>query len=315
MANTPGESAQGAEPTQRTHELEPQLLADIGNLSMRARVVADSALAGMHRSRHHGSSVEFAEHKEYSPGDNIRHLDWRAFARFDRDYIKRFEDEANLRALTVIDQSGSMAYPESPDRLSKLSYSTTCAGALAYVLARQGDAVGVATFSTSLKIKVPSRARRGHLQEVLSNLESLKAKGETKLDKALDALSEGLTRRSIVVIFSDLLDGGLRALKAIARLRARKHDVVLFHVLDPDELDFPFEDSTLFRSMEDDREIQIDARAIRDAYLQEIERFTQDAETACRSARVEYHLMRTDQAPGPAIARFLARRSGLRGAR
>ena len=295
-------------------ELDPRVLSEIGHLAFRARTVADSALAGMHRSRHHGTSVEFAEHKEYSPGDNVRHLDWRAFARFDRDYIKRFEDEANLRALLVVDSSGSMGYPAGKDasRLTKLEYATTCAGAMAYVLARQGDAVGLATFSDRLDLKVPSKARRGHLQEILTNLEALVPEGPSGLAAALDRLSEGLTRRSIVAVFSDLLDGGLAALPGMARLRARKHDVVLFHTLDPDELDFPFEDSTEFLSMEDDRRVQIDARAIRDAYNKELARFLAEAEAGARSARVEYVLARTDAAPGQLVARFLARRMSAR---
>lgn len=297
----------------RAAEVSPKLLAEIGNLTFKARVVAESALAGMHRSRHHGTSVEFAEHKEYSPGDNIRHLDWRAFARFDRDYIKRYEDEANLRALVVIDSSGSMGYPKVPvDRPSKLGYATACAGALAYVLARQGDAVGLATFADKLEIQVPSRARRGHLQEILSTLEGLEAKGPSRLKVALDALSEGLNRRTIVLVLSDLLDGGVDSLAAMGRLRARKHDVALFHILDRDELEFPFEDSTLFVSMEDDRQVQIDARAIRKAYLEEVARFTKDAETKCRSARVEYQLARTDRAPGQLLGQFLARRLSAR---
>jgi uncharacterized protein (DUF58 family) len=293
-------------------EIAPEVLADIGSLAMRARIVADSALAGMHRSRHHGTSVEFAEHKEYSPGDNIRHLDWRAYARFDRDYIKKFEDESNLRALVLVDSSGSMGYPETAQRLTKLRYATTCAGAIAYVLARQGDAAGVATFADKLAIQVPSRARRGHLQEILRVLESLESGGRSNLLQALDSLSEGLSRRSIVVVFSDLLDGGLDALAAMARLRARRHDVVLFHVMDPDELDFPFEDTTLFESMEDDRKVQIDARAIREAYLQELSRFLERAETTCRSSRIEYLLARTDGSPGKLIAGFLARRLSMR---
>lgn len=296
-------------------EIDPSVLAEVGSLPLRARIVADSALTGAHRSRHHGSSVEFAEHKEYSPGDNVRHLDWRAYARLDRDYIKRFEDEASLRALCVIDVSGSMGYPTKEDgqRLSKLQYATTCAGALAFVLARQGDAVGVGRFGPRLQIDVPARARRGHLQEVLSTLEGLESGGTTALRGALDTLSEGLNRRNIVLVFTDLLDGGLEGLEAIARLRARKHDVVVFHTLDPDELEFPFEDSTVFHSMEDSREVQVDARAIRNAYLEEMRRFREQAEVACRSARVEYQLLRTDTPPGALVAGFLARRNRMRG--
>lgn len=307
MAQDKDNAPEGRAP--KAQELPPEILSDIGNLTLRARTVADSALAGMHRSRHHGTSVEFAEHKEYSPGDNVRHLDWRAFARFDRDYIKRFEDESNLRALMVVDSSGSMGYPsDDRGRLTKLEYASTCAGALAYVLARQGDAVGLATFTDRLSMLVPSKARRGHLQEILSNLEALRPEGPSQLAVALDRLSEGLNRRSIVVIFSDLFDGGLDALPGMARLRARRHDVALFHTLDPDELDFPFEDSTEFLSMEDDQRVQIDARAIREAYMQELSRFLQKAEAGARSARVEYQRVRTDQPAGQLVARFLARR-------
>jgi uncharacterized protein (DUF58 family) len=302
-------------PRRPVHEIDPRVLAEIGSLAFRARIVADSANAGQHRSRHHGTSVEFAEHKEYSPGDNLRMLDWRAFARFDRDYIKRFEDESNLRSLFVVDSSASMGYPDNAramKRLTKLEYAATCAGALAYVLARQGDAVGLATYSDRLNIAVPSRARRGHLQEILATLESLKPRGPSALVRALDALSEGLPRRTVVLILSDLLDGGIEALEAIKRLRARKHDVVLFHVLDPDEIEFPFEDTTLFEGMEDLKEINIDARAIRTAYLEEARRFLERAEQVCRSARVEYAIARTDHSPSRLLASFLFKRHSAR---
>lgn len=303
------------EEQKRGREIDPRVLAEIGSLTLRARIVADSANAGIHRSRHHGTSVEFADHKEYSPGDNLRQLDWRAFARLDRDYIKRFEDESNLRGLVVIDSSRSMAYPENAaatQRLTKLQYATTCAGALAYVLARQGDAVGLATFAEHLDVLVPSRARRGHLQEILSTMEALRAEGPTQLASALDALSEGMPRRMIVFVFSDLLDGGLESLEAIKRLRARRHDVVLFHVLDGDELDFPFEDSTLFIGLEDKSEVQIDARAIRNAYIEEAKRFVEKAEASCRTARVEYLLARTDASPSRMLAGLLSRRASIR---
>ena len=164
--------------TQPRREIDPETLARMGSLTLRARVLAESALHGMHRSRSHGSSVEFAEHKEYGPGDDVRHLDWRAYARLDRDYIKRFEDEAHLRALVLVDNSASMGYRrQAQDTLSKIDYAVTCAGALSYVLERQGDAVGLATFDRDLELRVPPRARRGHLQEIFANLESLAPSG------------------------------------------------------------------------------------------------------------------------------------------
>lgn len=305
-------------PTQHdaAQSVDPKVLTDIGNLSFRARIIADSVLHGMHRSRHHGTSVEFAEHKEYAPGDDVRHLDWRAYARHDRDYIKRFEDEAHLRALILMDTSGSMGYRgiegARPLSETKLEYAKTLAAALSYALARQGDAVGLASFDTELNLRVPTRARRGHLQEVFSELEGLRAKGPTKLAPAIDALAGGMSRRMIVIVISDLLDSGETSLGALARLAARKHDVVLFHVLDPDELDFPFEDSTLFASMEDAREVQIDARAIRAAYLEELRAFLTRVESGTRSAGVEYHRIRTSDEPGRFLVRFLAARASRR---
>lgn len=316
MTGEPEKSAIEQEPARRAREVDPATLADIGHLSLRARLVADSAISGLHRSRNHGSSVEFAEHKEYSPGDDVRHLDWRAFARFDRDFIKRFEDEASLRALLVVDHSGTMGYPAPGEgRLSKLDTATTAAAALAYVLARQGDAAGLADFSDRLRISVPPRARRGHLQEILSELESLKAEGTTNFQRALATLTEGLSRRSVVIIFTDLLDGGLEALPALARLRARRHDVVVFHVLDRDELEFPFEEATHFTSLEDDASIQVDGRELREAYLEEMGRFRREAEAACRRAKVDYHLLRTDEPPGRVLARFLSARNAARSPR
>lgn len=304
------------DPERGKQEIDPRTLSEVGSLALRARTIADSALSGMHRSRHHGSSVEFAEHKEYAPGDDVRHLDWRAFGRFDRDYVKRFEDESSLRALMVVDNSASMAYP-GPDagRPSKLDYAKEVAGALAYVLARQGDAVGVASYAQDLEVRVPARARRGHLQEVLSELDSLRPSGRTRLDAALDKLSEGLSRRTIVVVFSDLFDGALQALSGFGRLSARRHDVVLFHVLDSDELQFPFEDATEFVGMENDARVRIDARAIREAYLDELARFLREAEQASRGARVEYLRARTDQPAGRLLRGFLASRLRLRSVR
>ncbi|MBX2814309.1 MAG: DUF58 domain-containing protein [Myxococcales bacterium] len=306
-------SSTSTEQHSETHqglEIDPKILADIGQLSLRARIVADSALAGMHRSKNHGSSVEFAEHKEYSPGDELRHLDWRAYARFDRYFIKRFEDESSLRVLLVLDCSGTMNYPAQTDeRLTKLEFAKTIAGAFAFVLARQGDATGLALFSDRLNVSVPARARRGHLQELLNALSSVQASGPTHMGAALDSLSRGLAKRTTIILCTDLLDGGLEALPRLARLRARNHDVILFHVLDPDELEFPFEEGTLFNSLENEDHIRVDGREIRSAYLEEIARFRGQAETASRRARVEYHLARTDQAPGPLIARVLAHRA------
>ncbi len=311
LADIPSDFGEG-EPRVRT--IDPEVLAHAEGISLKARIVGDAVVHGLHRSPRHGSSAEFADHKEYTPGDDPRHLDWRAFARFDREYIKRFENESNLRALALVDTSGSMGYRGGPDseRMSKLDFSAVCAGALGYVLARQGDAIGLGTFDAKLDVRVPPRARRGHVQEILHTLEQLVPQGTTALGPALDSLAEGMSRRMILALFTDLLDAGDGALEAIARIGARRHDVVLFHVMDPDELDFPFEESTLFTSMEDDREVQVDARAIRKAYLEEVQRFLERVRTTAQGARVEYHLLRSDQDPTAVLTRFVTARAGMR---
>jgi len=299
---------------QSERQISVKVLAEIGALNYRARKLADSVLHGMHRSKHHGTSVEFSEHKKYSPGDDVRHLDWRAYAKHDRDYIKQFEDEANLSALIIVDVSGSMRYRrEGTDQiLSKQDYAMTCAGALAYVLARQGDAVGLASFADGFKIEVPPRARRGQLQEIFARLENLESGGGTQFETALNSLAEGLSKRMCLILFSDLLDTNAKGMEALARVAARRHDVSLFHLLDPDELDFPFDGSTLFTDLEGSRSVPIDAQAIKEAYLKEMNGFLKDVKTRTRSARVEYELVRTDQSPTRLLSRYLTSRTSAR---
>lgn len=298
----------------RIRTIDPEVLAHAEGISLKARILGDAVVHGLHRSPRHGSSAEFADHKEYTPGDDVRYLDWRAFARFDREYVKRFENESNVRALALVDTSGSMGYRGSSDseRPSKLDFSAICAGALSYVLAHQRDAIGLATFGSQLDVRVPPRARRGHVQEILHTLETLVPRGTTALGPAMDALAEGMSRRMILAIFTDLLDAGEGAIEAIARVGARRHDVVLFHVLDPDELEFPFEETSLFTSMEDDREIQVDARAIKAAYLDEVGRFLERVRTTAQGARVEYHLLRSDRDPTAVLTDFVMSRTSAR---
>lgn len=295
--------------------LPAQVLTEVKNLGLKGRMLATSAVTGVHRSRLHGSSVEFSEHKEYAPGDNLRDLDWRAYARLDRHYIKRFEDERNLQALFLIDSSESMAYPRQPGRRSKLEYSKLLAGTLAYVLSRQGDSVGLSSFSEQLQLRLPPRARRGQLQEVLTSLGGLEPSGKTALPACLSALGEGLRQRSLLLLFTDLMDEGLAALPKLAELSARGHELVLFHVLDPDEIDFPFEDNTLFRGMESAATVQIDAQAVRQAYLEEAQSFLREAESGCRAARAEYRLARSDEGAGAQLVSFLGARANIRAVR
>lgn len=286
--------------------LDPTTLAKLATVKLRARAVVEGVLSGLHKSPHQGQSVEFAEHKEYSPGDEIRHIDWKAYGKFDRWYVKRFEHETNLRAFLVIDASASMRYSSGP--LTKLDVAKTMAAALAYLLIHQQDAVGLALVKANQVEYIPPRASANHLQVILQSLEDLKGEGTTRLGEAAELLCEKVKRRAAVFLFSDLFDEDETALHKLLRLRVQKNDVSLFHTLDPAELEFPFQDNTLFLSMEDDRRQQANPREIRASYLTEMGRFLDATRRRCLENGADYELTRGDQPLDSILIRWLARR-------
>jgi uncharacterized protein (DUF58 family) len=289
--------------------LDPLVLARLGGLKLRVRAITEGVLTGLHRSPHHGQSVEFAEHREYSPGDELRHLDWKALGRFDRYYVKRYEQETNLRAHLVVDASGSMGFRGREDRLTKLEYASALAASMAWLLVRQQDAAGLVVASDRVLRAIPPRAAASHVANVVDALEGATAAGETRLGAALDWLVENARRRATVAIFSDLLDADAGVLKRIAQLAKRKHEVTLFHVLDPAELEFPYDDPTLFTSMEDGRSVEATGRDVRRGYLAELERWLVEVRRATAEADVDYALCRTDAPLEDVLLPFLARRA------
>ncbi|MCI0570160.1 MAG: DUF58 domain-containing protein [Myxococcaceae bacterium] len=290
--------------------LDATTLARLTGVKLRARAVMEGVLSGLHKSPHQGQSVEFAEHKEYAPGDELRHLDWKAYGKFDRYYVKRFEHETNLRAVMVVDASASMGYRSGA--LSKLEVATTLAGALSYLLVRQQDAAGISVVASGRAHDVPARASAGHLNVLLDALERVSPEGTTDLFTAADHLAEKLQRRSLVCVFTDLLDDRADALKRVLSLRQRRNDVAVFHVVDPAELTFPFDDPTLFLSMEDERRIEVNAREIKASYLEEFNGFLEECRQACAEADVDYERVRCDEPLDAVLLRFLARRQGRR---
>jgi uncharacterized protein (DUF58 family) len=316
--------------------LDPQLLARLGPLQVRARKVVEGVLAGLHRSPHHGQSVEFSEHKEYAPGDEIKHIDWRAFAKLDKYYVKRFEMESNLRALLVVDGSGSMAYGRGP--LSKLGYAAICAGALSVLLSRQGDQVallvagepepGGEPLPAGVRSFLPFGSSAGHVQELLRRLGAARGAGPTTLLQALDYAAEKAGRRALIVCCSDFFDAagladaqagqaetsaGSRAdpqgsVGALKRLHGRRHDVLALQVLDREELEFPFEDPTRFVSLEGPASIDAQPRQIRESYLEEMGRFLAATKAELLRAGTEHALLPTDQPPDRALLQLLKRR-------
>ncbi len=293
---------------ERKSLLDPVVLARLATLKLRVRAAAEGVLSGLHRSPHHGQSVEFAEHKEYTPGDEIRHIDWKAYAKFDKYYVKRFEQETNLRAWLLVDASGSMGYRGAEGRLTKLEYASALAGTLAYLLVRQQDAAGLAVFAGSVTRAIAPRAEPSHVNAILETLEGLEAGGETRLASAIDFLVERAKRRSGIFVFSDLLDPNERILKLVAELRRRRHQVTLFHVLDPAEVEFPFDEPTLFLSMEDDRTVEARGRDVKKGYLELVGRWLEETRRYSAEADLEYVLARTDTPLDDVLVPFLARR-------
>lgn len=293
--------------------LDPVALARLKNLELRARSVVEGALSGMHRSPHHGSSVEFAEHKEYSAGDEIKHIDWKAYGKFDKYYVKRFEEETELRAYLLLDCSASMGYRGGG--VSKLDYARMLTASLAYLLLKQQDQVGMVAFGERLRGYLPPRSRSGHLNDLLTALDGIEPQGRTDLPRALAYLSEVVQRRALIVLFSDLLGTNEEVRHLLRGLRARKHDVVVFHLLDKDELTLPFEGTTIFESMEDEQKLLADPGDVRKAYLAELARFIESYRTTLREGDVEYHLVDTSDAPSDVLVRFLTGPYRTRGKR
>ncbi len=288
--------------------LDPAVLARLGTLKLRVRAVTEGILSGLHRSPHHGQSVEFAEHKEYAPGDDVRRLDWKAYGKFDKYYVKQFEQETNLRCYLTVDASGSMGWKGAEGRLTKLEYASSLAASLAYLLVRQADAAGLVLCAGQVVKAVPPAASAGHLQPIVEALEGAVPQGETRLASAVDWVVENAPRRAAVVVLSDLFDADERIMKRLAQLSRRKHEVTLFHVLDPAEIEFPFEDPTLFLSMEDGRSVEANGRDVGKGYRALVAEWLERTRREAAEADVDYALCRTDRPLDEVLLPFLARR-------
>jgi uncharacterized protein (DUF58 family) len=288
-----------------TQVLDQEVVQRIANLKVRARRAVEGLRSGIHRSPHRGASVIFAEHRDYRPGDDLRLLDWRAFARSDRYTIKHFEQETHLRAHLLFDVSSSMAFDGGDPASDKRSYAATVLGAMAFILLGQADAVGLITFSDAVREAVPVRARPGQLDAILSALGQAAGgsdESRTDLNAALAACGERVGRRGLVVIASDLLDFQLNALEPLTRLRALGHDVIVFQVLHPHELDFPYRELARFRDPESGEMLDTDPEAVRQAYLEQMQQFVVGCRQRCTAAGARYVLARTDAPVQEAVA-------------
>lgn len=301
--------------------LDPVALARLGALPIKARVIVEGALTGLHRARLHGSSVEFAEHKEYSPGDEIRHIDWKAFGKLDRYYVKQFEQESQLTVYLVLDASGSMRFDGGG--LAKLEYGGLCLAALAYLVIQQQDRVGLVVFGQRGKLAhVPPRAKPSHLTDVLAVIDDALARADdARADDespaaALERVGELARRkRALVVLASDLFDPDDRTLTALRRLKAQRHDVVVLHLLAPHERSFPYRGLTRFEGLESDHHLMVNPDAIRDDYLRRMDEFLARVSGDLGAAGIDYHLLPTDRALEDALRQVIAARQRGPGAR
>ena len=288
--------------------LDPEVLARLGTLRLRVRSITEGILSGLHRSPHHGQSVEFAEHKEYAPGDDVRRIDWKAWGKFDKYYVKQFEQETNLRCHLVVDASGSMGWKGKPERLTKLEYAAALAASLAWLLVRQADAAGLLLCAGEVVKAIPPKASAGHLRPILEALSAATPAGPTRLDAAVDWVVEHAPRRSAVVVISDLFDQDPTLMKRLVQLSRRGHEVTIFHLLDPAELEFPFEDPTLFLSMEDGRQVEAVGREVKQGYLGLMAGWLAAVKREAAEADLDYALCRTDAPLDEVLLPFLARR-------
>jgi len=286
--------------------LRPEVISRIEQLTLLARKVSEGVLTGLHRSIHHGASLEFADHKPYSQGDDPRLIDWKAYAKTDRYTIKQFEDETNVRAAMALDTSASMQYGSTGS--TKLFYGCVLLASLSYTLIRQRDAVGFAMISEGIGNYLPPRGRASHLQAIIELMAKAEPSGSTALPNSLQLLAERLDRRSMVFIASDLFDEPEETLKAIKLLAGRGHEVTVFHLLDPEELKFPFDHQMRFEDMEGPLAISADPRGIREEYLRQINMFIDSWKRGATESGVGYILVDMSDPPEDVLHRYLADR-------
>lgn len=298
--------------------LDPEALSKIGRLELLARGVVEGFVAGRHRSPYRGFSVEFADHREYVPGDDPDDLDWRVYAKSDRYYIKRYIEETNLRSIILLDASGSMKYTgdqaarRNGKRLSKFEYGQFLAASLAHLMIHQQDAVGLVTFDTRVRRYIPARSRSSHLRSILEELDKTEPGAETSLPPIFHDIAERIHRRGLLIIISDLFDDPEEMIKALHHFRYRKHEVIVLHVMAEEEFSFPFDRWSLFRDLEvAGQKVQLDPRSIRAAYLDEIQKFIARLERGCGQMNVDYVPMTTRRDFDVALTTYLARRRSL----
>ena len=286
--------------------LDPAVLARIGRLDLRAKQAVEGFITGLHSSHFFGHSVEFAQHREYVRGDDLRHLDWKVWSKTDRYYIKQYEAETNLRSTLVVDVSESMHYGRGA--MNKYNYACTVGACLAYLLLRQQDAVGAITFDADVRQIVPSRSQLTHIDAICNAMHVSKPREKTDIERILRRVTESIPQRGMIVLISDFLVDREPLLKGLEMLCQRRHDILVFHVLDDDEMSFPFAGTTRFEGMEELPHLLCDPRALRDGYLEALEEYLVEVRRGCTRLGIDYQLVRTGDYLDAVLSKFLHHR-------
>ncbi len=290
--------------------LEPTALARVKNLSMVARGVVEGFIAGLHASPYKGFSAEFAEHREYTPGDEPRHLDYRLMARTERLYVKQYEEETNMRVEILLDASGSMDYRHSAG-ITKLEYASYLVAVLSYLMIRQQDSVGLTVFDTEVRLDMPTRSSPRHFHEMMHQLEAVCPGGETRIADTLHRLANRSKRRGLIVLVSDLYDDPDEVMRALHHFRHRRHEVIVFQVLDKAELEFPFRDLISFHDLETDQRLQVDPAYVRETYLEQMRQFVESYRRGCAESQIDFVTTDTSVPYDFMLSKYLAKRGKL----
>jgi uncharacterized protein (DUF58 family) len=286
--------------------LHPEAIKRISRLDLRAQHIVEGFLSGMHRSPYFGQSVEFLQHREYTPGDDLRHVDWQVWARQDRLYVKQFEEDTNMRVNLLVDVSRSMAYGNGP--LNKFEYAATIATSLAFLILKSQDAVGCLTFDAKVRAKIQTLSKRTQLAAIIQSLDVNRPADKTNLANVFREAAETYPRRGMMIVISDLFGDVPSTLRGLRLLRQRGHDVLLFHVLDDDEMEFPFSGATRFEDLESDVHLNCNPKALREGYLDALHEFLDEVRHGCAKSAIDYALIKTSQPLDAALAQYLSRR-------
>ncbi len=294
-------------PEEYRQYLQPHVVSRLSNMELRARLVVEGFITGRHRSPYHGFSVEFAEHRPYMPGDEIRHIDWKIYGKRDRFYIKQYEEETNLKAYLILDTSRSMAFA-SPGSIAKLEYAANLTAALAYMMIKQQDAVGLTLFDEGITKYLPPHATKAYLRQILVSLQSMRASGRTGAGIALHQIADRIKRRGLVVVISDLLDDAEEILTALKHFRHKKNEVIVMHVLDPLERSFAFGGDAQFQDLETGERLTTQPWQVQRAYRNQMKEFLERYKQQCRENYIDYVLLDTATPFDVALVEYLNKR-------